>query len=63
MSSAAQDHKDQSYPGEHPAIIDPAVWDAVQARLADNAVERGTGVRVKNTSLLTGLLSTARASA
>jgi hypothetical protein len=28
----------------------------VQARLADNAVERGTGVRMKNTSLLTGLL-------
>jgi site-specific DNA recombinase len=35
-------HKDQTYPGEHAAIIDPALWDAVQARLADNAVERGT---------------------
>src|SRR5258707_7689978 len=49
-------HKDQSYPGEHEAIIDPASWDAVQARLAENAVERSTGVRVKNPSLLAGLL-------
>src|SRR5712672_3181362 len=49
-------HKDQSYPGQHEAIIDPALWDAVQARLADNAVERSTGIRVKNPRLLAGLL-------
>jgi DNA invertase Pin-like site-specific DNA recombinase len=49
-------HKDQSYPGEHKAIIDPTLWDAVQARLAENAVDRGTGTRVKNPSLLGGLL-------
>jgi site-specific DNA recombinase len=49
-------HKDQTYPGEHEAIIDPALWDAVQARLAENAVERSTGIRVKNPSLLVGLL-------
>jgi DNA invertase Pin-like site-specific DNA recombinase len=49
-------HKDQSYPGEHKAIIDSALWDAVQARLAETAVERGTGIRVRNPSLLTGLL-------
>ena len=49
-------HKDQSYPGEHEATIDPALWDAVQARLAENAVERSTGVRVKNPGLLAGLL-------
>jgi site-specific DNA recombinase len=49
-------HKDQSYPGEHEAIIDPTLRDAVQARLAENAVERSTGIRVKNPSLLAGLL-------
>jgi site-specific DNA recombinase len=49
-------HKDRSYPGEHQAIVEPASWDAVQARLADNRVARGTGLRVKNPSLLTGLL-------
>jgi site-specific DNA recombinase len=49
-------HKDQTYAGEHEATIDPALWDAVQARLAENAVERSTGVRVKNPSLLAGLL-------
>ena len=49
-------HKDQTYPGEHQAIIDPGLWDAVQACLAENAVERATGIRVKNPSLLAGLL-------
>ncbi len=49
-------HQDQIYPGEHAAIIDPALWEAVQSRLADNAVERGRGIRVKNPSLLAGLL-------
>jgi site-specific DNA recombinase len=42
----------QTYPGEHEAIIDPTLWDAVQARLAENAVERSTGIRVKNPSLV-----------
>jgi site-specific DNA recombinase len=49
-------HKDQTYPGEHEAIIDPALWDAVQAQLAENTVERGAGIRVKNPSLLAGLV-------
>ena len=49
-------HQDQIYPGEHAAIIDQALWEAVQSRLADNAVERGRGIRVKNPSLLAGLL-------
>ncbi|HZK91615.1 MAG TPA: recombinase family protein [Stellaceae bacterium] len=49
-------HKDETYPGEHEAIIDAPLWDAVKARLAENAVERSTGIRVKNPSLLVGLL-------
>jgi site-specific DNA recombinase len=48
-------HKDQTHPGEHAAIIDPALWDTVQARLAENGIERGAGIRVKNPSLLVGL--------
>ena len=27
-------HQDASYPGDHRAIIDPALWDRVQTRLA-----------------------------
>ncbi len=39
-------HKNETFPGEHQAIVDPALWDAVHARLAENAVERGAGIRV-----------------
>src|SRR6202140_842639 len=49
-------HKDQTYPGEHEAIIDRVLWDEVQAKLAANVVERSTGIRLKNPSLLSGLL-------
>ncbi len=49
-------HKDQHYPGEQEAIIDPQLWDAVQQKLAANAVERSTGGRARNPSLLAGLL-------
>jgi site-specific DNA recombinase len=49
-------HKDKHYPGEHQAIIDPQLWEAVQARLAANAVERSSGGGAKNPSLLAGLL-------
>src|SRR5438067_9826982 len=49
-------HKDKHYPGEHQAIIEPELWEAVQARLGANAVERSTGERAKNPSLLAGLL-------
>src|SRR6185503_6883593 len=33
-------HKGQCYPGEHQALLDIALFDAVQARLADNAQAR-----------------------
>ena len=49
-------HKDKHYLGEHKAIIEPQLWDAVQARLAANAVERSSGGRAKSPSLLAGLL-------
>jgi hypothetical protein len=49
-------HKGNSYPGEHPAIIDQPLWDEVQAVLAKNRVERATGARAKQPSLLGELL-------
>src|SRR3981081_3958515 len=32
-------HKDKSYPGEHDAIVDEALWHNVQAILAQNRVD------------------------
>ena len=49
-------HQGQIHPGEHEAIIDAALWEAVQARLADNRTEHHKGARATNPSLLTGLL-------
>jgi len=49
-------HKGNSYPGEHSAIVDKPVWDAVQAALAENRVARATGARTKQPSLLTGMI-------
>ena len=48
-------HKDASYPGEHDAIVDVALWQAVQARLATNKVDRQVGRNAKEVSLLAGL--------
>jgi DNA invertase Pin-like site-specific DNA recombinase len=49
-------HKDQHYPGEHMPIVDEGLWDEVQTKLAANAVEHRNGEKMKNASLLTGLL-------
>jgi site-specific DNA recombinase len=49
-------HKGNSYPGQHPAIIDQPLWDEVQAALAKNRVERATGIRAKHPSLLGGFV-------
>src|SRR5439155_20355938 len=49
-------HKDQHYLGEHDAIIDPQLWQAVQEKLVANTVERSTGGRARSPSLLAGLL-------
>ena len=49
-------HKGNSYPGEHPAIIEQPLWDEVQAVLAKNRIERAIGVRAKHPSLLASLV-------
>lgn len=49
-------HKGNAYPGEHKAIIDRPLWDAVQTVLAKNRIQRASGTNTKAPSLLTGLL-------
>jgi site-specific DNA recombinase len=49
-------HKGNAYPGEHRAIVDKALWDKVQAVLAENRVDRAKGVDAKYPSLLAGLV-------
>jgi AraC-like DNA-binding protein len=49
-------HKRDSYPGEHEALVDEHVWDAVQSRLASNRVDRRTGAKAAAPSLLVGLV-------
>ena len=48
-------HKGDAYPGEHPAIVDQALWDKVQTILAENRVDREIGSYAKQPSLLAGL--------
>ena len=48
-------HKGDAYPGEHPAIVDKALWDQVQVVLAENRVDRAMGSCAKQPSLLAGL--------
>ncbi len=49
-------HKGQVYEGQHPAIIDPAIWDQVQQMLIDGA-QKARGTKSKATrSLLAGKL-------
>jgi len=49
-------HKGASYPGAHAAIIDPALWDAVQHRLAANRSDREIAANAAQPSLLAGLI-------
>jgi len=53
-------HKDKSYPGEHEAIVDKALWSEVQAILAENRTDRMLGTAEKQVSLLSGILFDAR---
>lgn len=47
-------HRDQIYPGLHKAIIDRDIWDATQAKLADNLQGHRSGARADRPSLLAG---------
>jgi site-specific DNA recombinase len=50
-------HKNLSYPGQHPAIIDAALWDSVQAKLlAAKARPRGPRATAPKARMLTGKL-------
>ena len=49
-------HKGMSYPGEHPAIINPVVFQKVNERLAENGATGGKEIRNKYGALLRGLL-------
>jgi len=49
-------HKDTAYSGLHEAIVDEALWDTVQAALAENRVERMTRSKAIAPSLLAGLV-------
>ena len=49
-------HKGQSHPGEHTPIIDQLLWDTAQMRLAGNTIERTSGTRTHQPSLLPGIL-------
>ena len=49
-------HNGKTYPGEHEAIIDEELWDAVQRQLNNQAVDRKVGRNSNNVSLLAGML-------
>lgn len=49
-------HKDEVYEGEHAAIVDAAVFDAVQEKLARNGTNGGREVRNKHGAILSGIL-------
>jgi len=49
-------HHDQVYPGEHEAISERSLWDAVQALLASNAPPNAEQARTSQPALLKGLL-------
>lgn len=49
-------HKGKSYPGEHDAIIDQDVWDAVRTILKESPRVRANRTRASTPALLKGLL-------
>jgi len=49
-------HKQASYPGEHEALIDEGLWNEVHSRLVANRVDRQSGAKAAEPSLLAGLM-------
>jgi site-specific DNA recombinase len=49
-------HKEKIYPGQHEAIIEPELWQAVQDRLAAGRRDRSKAVGAEAPSLLPGLI-------
>jgi DNA invertase Pin-like site-specific DNA recombinase len=49
-------HKDEVFEGQHPAIVDGALWDAVQELMRSNVNGHRTRVGAAEPSLLTGLV-------
>ncbi len=49
-------HFDKVYEGQHPAIIDPALWEAVQNKRIDHQQAQEQRPRAPSDSLLTGIL-------
>lgn len=49
-------HKGESYPGEHTAIIDRALWDKVLAILQTSPRKRASNTRAQTPALLKGLI-------
>ena len=49
-------HKEKIYPGQHEAIVEPELWQAVQDRLAAGRRERSMAVGAEAPSLLSGLI-------
>ncbi len=49
-------HKDRAYLGEHAAIVDQDLWDAVQGKLQASGVERSDGRKSETQAILTGVL-------
>lgn len=53
-------HQNQSYPGEHEAIISWDLWERVQGQLRSDNQGRRNGIKANCPSLLSGLLQDAR---
>jgi len=49
-------HRGQSYPGEHRAIVPGELWEQVQAQLKSDHQGRREGLKANSSSLLAGLL-------